>query len=285
MKEMFEIDAITLPIMANGRKERIVISCVTFETVKISDPVKYYDATRAHLIHYIREGLDESRTRIYREFFDKVCDNIRKSGRDVEIIEHNEVVSDFSKMLKTILSIIDSEQNKGECDIYVNISAGSSEYAAAATIASMMSKGVIPFSVGTKSFTISDEEDIKRTYYVNDVPVGLTSSTREPKVLPVYVIERPQEHLVRGLRVLKEEIAKKHSTSSAKMAPLLIGNGIWVRDGKVTAGRENQSYALNYHRDFMKKWLELGWVEKDELRKKDIITKKGQNVIDTFYLD
>ncbi len=271
--------------MANGRKERIVISCVTFETVKISDPVRYYDATRAHLIHYIREGLDESRSRIYREFYDKVCDNIRNSGRDVEIVEHNEVVSDFSKMLKTILSIIDTEQKKGECDIYVNISAGSSEYAAAATIASMMSKNVLPFSVGTKSFTISEEEDIKRTYYVDGVPIGLTSSTREPKVLPVYVIERPPEHLVRGLRLLNEEIGKKHSTSSAKMAPLLMEKGIWVRGENVTAGREKQSYALNYHRDFMKNWLELGWVEKDELRKKDVITKKGLNVINTFYLD
>ncbi len=271
--------------MSNGRRERIVISCVTFETVKISDPVNFYDATRAHLIHYIRKGLDESRVRIFSEFYDRVCENIRKSGKQVEIIEHNEVVSDFSIMLRTILGIIDSEQKTGDCDIYVNISAGSSEYAAAATIASMMSKNVIPFSVGTRRFTISDEEDIKRTYYVDGMPVGLTSSTKEPDILPVYVIERPPEHLVRGLRVLKEEIAKKHSTSSAKMAPLLKERGIWIRDGKVTEGRENQSYALNYHRDFMKKWLELGWVEKDDLRKKDIITKKGLNVINTFYLD
>lgn len=69
------------------------------------------------------------------------------------------------------------------------------------------------------------------------------------------------------------------------MAPLLMEKGIWVRSEKVTAGREKQSYALNYHRDFMKNWLELGWVERDELRKKDVITKKGLNVINTFYLD
>ena len=100
--------------MSTGRKERIVISCVTFETVKISDPVRYYDATRAHLIHYIREGLDESKANIYQQFYDKVCDNINSTGRGVEIIEHNEVVSDFSIMLKTILGIIDSEQKKGD---------------------------------------------------------------------------------------------------------------------------------------------------------------------------
>ena len=271
--------------MTSGRKERVVISCVTFETVKITDPVRFYDATRAHIIHYIREGLDESRARIFHDFYDRVCGIIRDSGRDVEIIEHNEVVSDFSIMLRTILSIIDSEQRNGDCDIYVNISAGSSEYAAAATIASMMSKGVTPFTVGTGKFTISEEEDIKRMYYVDDVPVGLTSTTREPKILPVYVIERPPEHLVRGLRVLKEEIDRKRSTSSARMGPIFIEKGIWIRDGKVPKDREKNSFALNYHRDFMKKWMELGWVVKDELRNKDVITEKGMNVLNTFYVD
>lgn len=271
--------------MASGRKERVVISCVTFETVKISDPIRYYDATRAHLIHYIRKDLDPSRTQVYREFFDKVKENIDSNGRDVEIVEHNEVVSDFSKMLKMILWIIDTEQKKGDCDIFVNISAGSSEYAAAATIASMMSRNVTPFTVGTKNFTISSDEDIRKMYYVGDTPMGLTRSTREPKVLPVYEIDRPPEHLVKGLRVLKNEIDGKRSTSSTKMGPLLVENDVWLRDVKGGKVKKNQSFAVNYHRDFMKKWMDLGWVEKDELRKKDIITEKGMNVINTFYTD
>ena len=280
--------------MISGRKERIVISCVTFETVKISDPVRFYDATRAHLIHYIRDDLPPSKTKVFREFYDKVCDNIGKSGRDVEIVEHNEVVSDFSRMLRTILSIIDSEQRSGECDIFINISAGSSEYAAAATIASMMSQGVIPFSVGTKDFTISSDEDIRKTYYVDGEPVGLTCSTRDPKVLPVYVIERPPEHLVRGLRVLKERLDTHESTSSSEMGPLLIEMGLWIRDPDDKSKKKKkrsdststkQSFAVNYHRDFMKRWMELGWVVKDELRKKDVITEKGNNVINTFYID
>ena len=102
--------------------------------------------------------------------------------------------------------------------------------------------------------------------------------------MPVYVIERPPEHLVRGLRVLKEELDHKHSTSSSKMGPLLKEKGIWIRDSEVSEEREKQSYALNYHRDFMKKWLEMGWVEKDNLRKKDIITEKGMNVLNTFFV-
>ena len=237
--------------MSSGRKERVVISCVTFETVKISDPVIFYDATKAHLIHYIRKDLDPSMKNVYQEFYDKVYSTIKKKGRNVKIIEHNETVSDFSKMLKTILKIIDDERKEGECDIYVNISAGSSEYAAAATIASMMSKDVIPFSVGSGSFTISSDEDIRRFYYKDNEPVGLTSSTREPKILPVYEIQRPPEHLVRGLRVLKERIEADESTSSSEMGPLLIEKGLWIRDPekknkKKGNGEEgtNQSFAV-----------------------------------------
>ena len=268
--------------MSSGKKERVVISCVTFETVKITDPISFYDATKAHLIHYIREDLDKSRAQIFTDFYNKVCETIRQNGKDVVIEEHNEVVSDFSKMLMTILKIIDSEKKKGDCDLYVNISAGSSEYAAAATIASMMSKDVIPFSVGTKSFTISSDEDIRKVYYVDDEPVGLTSETREPKVLPVYAIDRPPEYLVKGLRVLDKEICNKRSTSSSKIVPLLIEEEVWLRD--VNNESEKQSFAVNYRRDFMSKWMELGWVEKDELRKKDIITEKGRNVMNTFYV-
>ena len=277
--------------MSSGRRERVVISCVTFETVKISDPVIYYDATRAHLIHYIRGDLDPSKKNVYKEFYDKVCSDIRKKGRDVEIIEHLESVSNFSKMLKIILKIIDDERKRGECDIYVNISAGSSEYAAAATIASMMSKDVMPFSVGSNSFTISSDEEIRRFYYKDNQPVGLTSSTREPKILPIYEIQRPPEHLVKGLRVLKERIDGHESTSSSEMGPLLIEKGLWIRDMEKKSHKKkdeeksrNQSFAVNYHRDFMQKWMELGWVVKDKVRKRDIITEKGINVLNTFYV-
>ncbi len=269
--------------MANGRKERVVIGCVTFETVKVADPVKYYDATKVHLIHYIRDDLDASRTRVYHEFYDRVVDMISSELPNAEITEHNEVVSDFSVMLRTVLGIIDSEKKRGECDIYVNISAGTSEYAAAATIASMMSDNVKPFTVGSSSFTISGDDEIRRVYYADGVPMGLTSGTREPKMLPFYAIDRPPEHLVKGLRVLDEEINKGNSTSSTKIAPKLIEAGIWIRDERTEKKGEKQSFAVNYHRDFMTKWIELGWVEKDKLRRKDVITEKGRNVLNTFY--
>ena len=271
--------------MGSGRKERVVIGCVTFETVKVTDPAIYYDATKVHLIHYIKGELEESKTKAYHEFYDHVHDAISERLPNAIIIEHNANVADFSVMLRTVLNIIETEQNDCDCDIYINISAGTSEYAAAATIASMMSEGITPFTVGNRRFTVSGDEAIRKAYYVDDRPVGLTSETREPKALPIYTIEKPPEHLVRGLRILDHEITEGNSTSSSKMGPKLIDAKIWIRDQRQSKDNEKQSFAVNYHRDFMTKWMELGWVEKDRLHNRDVITEKGRNVLNTFYVD
>lgn len=274
-------------ILTTGRKERIMIACVTFETTKVTDPVKFYESTRVHIIHFAQE-LPTSEFNIYEDFYNRVCEIINdESNNSTEIINHNEKVSDFTVMLRTILNIIKMERIGCEdCDIYVNISAGSSEYAAAAAIASMMSPGTIPFSVNTETYTIIGEDDLKKAYYRNEKPVGLTKTVRSPKTLPCYSIEMPMEHLVRALRILNERNAKKLPVSSGKMSPVLKDAGIWYRESKgIGRSDHRQSDAVNYHRDFVTKWIDLGWVKKDELRKRFIVTEKGKNVIDTFHVD
>ena len=84
---------------------------------------------------------------------------------------------------------------------------------------------------------------------------------------------------------MEKEINSGHSTSSSIMGPLLKEEKIWLREDDYRKEREKQSIAVNYHRDFMSKWIELGWVEKDKLRKKDIITEKGMNILNTFYVE
>ena len=41
--------------MIESKHLRIVIACVTFETVKIVEPAKYYKADKVHLLHLARE--------------------------------------------------------------------------------------------------------------------------------------------------------------------------------------------------------------------------------------
>ena len=90
-----------------GKKERIMIACVTFETVKVTDPVKFYGCEKVHLIHYVKQRNPSAS--VFGEFYDRVCEIIGKQNRNVQIEEHNRNVSDFPGMLSEILSIIESE--------------------------------------------------------------------------------------------------------------------------------------------------------------------------------
>lgn len=274
-------------ILPSGRKKRIMVACVTFETSKVVEPALYYEINKAHIIHYVKDPDSES-GKIYDSFRRRVCERLEsESPREVEIVEHNERVSDFSVMLRTVLSIIQME-NSGEegCEIYVNISSGSPEYAAAATVASMMVPGTIPFSVNTKEYTVSDDM-VRDLYYVDGKPVGLTKATWPPKTLPSYAIDIPEEHLVRGLRILDQRNESRMSVTSGRMVEALKSAGIWYRDTEDPERKSNrrQAEAVYYQRDFIAKWVSYGWIEKDQLKNRYVLTEKGRNIIDTFYVE
>lgn len=268
--------------MSSGRKDRVVIGCVTFETEKVVEPVKYYQADRAHIIHYVKQG--DRNSAIYTEFYDEVCSRIRGESKiDVDIIEHNERVTDFSEMLRVMLSIIDSENRRGDCEIFVNISSGTPEYAAAATVASMMSPGTVAFSVNVQEYMV-DEDTVRDVYFRDGRPVGMAASVFPPKALPDYSFDRPPEYLVRGLRLFHERGEERLSVSSAAMADEMRKRGIWLREMPGVDARR-QSDAVNYHRDYIQKWVANGWIVKDDVRRRYLITEKGLNVIGTFYID
>ena len=270
--------------MTSGRKERIMIACVTFETTKITEPAKFYEATKIHLIHSANEETQDS---IYWDFYNEVCEVLRKNRVDIKIIDQNmKRVSDFSLMLKTVLSIIEDERKEGtDCDVYVNISAGTSEYAAAAAIASMMDPGTILFSVGTASYMIP-EDKAKIHFYKDGRPVGLTDTTKEPKKLASYFIQKPERDLVCGLRILSLRIENKKPVKGPHMIYALKENDLWYKETNIDQRDQTskeQGEAVYYYRYFVEKWLKEKWVVKNEQRKRYELTTLGQNIIDTFH--
>ena len=275
--------------MATGRRKRIMIACVTFETVKVAEPIKFYETSKVHIIHYVKDPSSPN-SRMYVEFYNRVCELIRDNDADIEIVEHNERVSDFSSMLRTVLSIIENERRESnDCDIYVNISSGTSEYAAASAIASMMKENITAFSVNTKEYTIRDYKGIRAAYYIDDSPVGLTRSVYDPTALASYKISIPPEHLVRALRILDDRNEKKMPVKGPHMIQALKDKDIWFREiafeGFNERSRQKLSEAVYYQRDYVNKWIDAEWVRKDELTKRYRLTEKGKIVVETFYIN
>lgn len=270
--------------MSSGRKKRIMIACVTFETAKVSEPIDYYEINKAHIIHYAKDPSDKDN--VYASFYNRVVELIDEISPKIEIVEHNEKVYKFSDMLRTVLEIIQEEKDADpDCDIYVNISSGSPEYAAASAIASMMMPGTIPFSVNSEEYTVSGEK-IRDVYFIDGKPVGLTKKAKEPYILPCYDIEKPEEHLVRGLRVMHERIEQRLPVTSGPMIADLKAKEIWYRDivdNPENKANKRQTEAVYYQRDFIGKWVKYGWIEKDELRGKYNLTDKGRSIVNTFY--
>ena len=261
--------------MPSGRKERILISCVSFEVSKIVEPAIYYEATRIHLIHYGKE-------QVYQEFYDEVEKRLKEELPKAKIVEHgDDPIFDFEKMMNLILRIIRQEQkdNNGAADIYVNISAGPSEYSAASLIASMMMKGVMPFNVSTDKYQVPLNK-IKDVYYDNGRPVGMTKVPKEPNLFSVYEIQKPDEKLVRGLGILDKQIEKKLA-SAPVMIPLLAEKGLMTYTTDSGSVKPDQKSTMNYQRNFVDRWLDKGWVEKVSKREMKI-TAEGRTILDVF---
>ena len=169
--------------MVSGRKDRVVISCVTFEVAKVVDPIEYYEATRVHLLSTSKDG------DIYREFLDEVCSRITAYSKRTQIVKHisqkdengnyDFTVYDFQSVMRELLCIIQDEiEEHGEnnVEIFVNISAGTSEYSAASLIASMMYHDcTLPFTVSTDEYSVSGDM-VRKVFFDGDTPVGQAKS-------------------------------------------------------------------------------------------------------------
>ncbi len=274
--------------MVSGRKDRVVISCVTFEVAKIVEPIEYYEATRVHLLSTSKEG------DIYREFLDEVCKQIGDYSKKTQIIKHitqedengeqDFNVSDFGSVMRELLCIIQGEIDscgENNVEIFVNISAGTSEYSAASLIASMMFHGqTIPFTVSSKEYSVSGDL-VRKVYFENGVPVGQTKSCRQPKALSTYRIDRPEKDKVLALAVMKEQIEKGDSCAASMMNILREKNLFDDYSTREYNNKPEQRDIMKYQRNYVDFWLDNRWVEKQSKRKYRI-TELGEEVLSIF---
>lgn len=275
-------------------KKCVVLACVSFETAMIVEPAVSYGADEIHLFHYVRDP-ESDNGRIYDEFYQEVCSQIRDKLPKVTIIEHAESpIYDFQQMFRDILSTIAeirarpakrSDDSAGpDSEILINASAGTSEFSAAAIIASMMSEGVNAFTVGTREFTIKNE-DIRSLYYKGGKPVGLTEHTHAPHVIPNFSVQKPEENQVLALRTYYKMTQESKSISASKVIERFKTDGIWLYKASPNEHKTNmkQKETMYYQRHYLGIWLENGWVEKPSGYGKYKLTDKGIVVIGTFY--
>ena len=270
-------------------KDRIIVSCVTFETAKVVEPIKHYGATKAHLIYYVKDENNPAYS-VYSEFVQEVRRQLMDDvGLDDDsIIIHRLPVYSFKHMMREVYRILKDERQRygDDCEIFVNVSSGTSEYTAAATIASMMIPEVTPFTVSTKDFLIPSDR-IREIYYEGGVPVGMSKNVYSPLALQKYPMEAPPEDLVKALKVFHDRASAGKPISHVWMIRGLIEQGSWreggeaqIPEGGVKKITVSQSMKMYYIRHYLNKWCERGWMEKEGVKHR--LTDAGKNIVEMF---
>jgi len=164
----------------SGKRSRIMVACVVTEVSAVVEPVKFYETDKVYLIHYIRED-NNPRYQIYKEFYDEVVRRIGELRPSAEVIEVCEPVYYYHDMLRTVLGIYDKEKaaTGGNMDMYVNLTTGRAEYAAAAMMASMLHNDVIAFTVRAEEKMLTPEQ-YRQVFYDGDRPVGQYRTVKDP---------------------------------------------------------------------------------------------------------
>lgn len=279
-----------------SEKRCVVIACVSFETAMIVEPIVSFGADEVHLFHYTRNP-DDDAGQIYEEFYQEVCLQIRGKLPKVEIIEHSDdPIYDFQLMFRDLLTAITDIKNKYPTsesdtaqtgtDIYINSSAGTSQFCAAAIVAGMMNEGVRSFTVGTREFTVKTEE-IRNLYYRSGRPIGLTEHTNAPRILPHFGISKPDRNLVLALRAYNRRLQDGRSVTATSMIGELKSQGIWNYQPvtRVVKTDSKQKEVMFYQRHYLKSWISAGWIEKTNGYSRYTLTDNGLLVISTFYAE
>jgi hypothetical protein len=273
---------------------RVVITCVTFETVKVVKPIKELRAERVYILHY--DSGSKAKVNVYSEFYHEVVRQLLEYGLEEEdIIERNVKVFRFKDVMSELVAIMAKERKNGN-EVYVNVSAGSMEFAAAATVAAMMVKGVKPVTVHTREYTVSGDEKVRKTYSVGGKLIGQCLEVAEPVELPTFHIDMPPRDLVIGLRELRNRKDKKQTTKYSVIIQAIKDAGAWTYDPEKEAKfkaadprrgeRVMQAEKMYYSRHYIDGWIRRGWVDGKAGRGRDlVITDSGENVADVFYLE
>lgn len=260
--------------MASGKIDRVLIACVTFDINKITSSAEEYLADRIYLLCDC-ESREDDAAELYKAFCDETANRIMDISTHPTIIGRCLNPYDHPLLLKQIESIVE-EENIADPNpaIYINISAGTPEFASAATIISMFHENVTLFSINSREY-VKEEFSVMRNHLGTRAggPVGFQIDP--PNAIIKYKENIPRRNLVIGLRIFSEIDANDRRAKN--VIEKLKEHNVWMREEKVS------NEHVYYLRDFVERWMDYGWISKCDSRDSYRITETGRVVIDTFY--
>jgi hypothetical protein len=268
----------------SGKKESVIICCLTTEVVKVVEPVKFYGATRVHIISYPNSGVPESEIRFYNSFLTEARKRIEQDP-NVKIMVDYANVLDYHDMAREIINIVAAEKEQNDAvSIYLNISSGTPEYIAAAMLVSMQDPELIAFSVRSRARSMDYDEALS-AYSVDGKPVGWTSEVNEPMMVTTFGSEMPDDRLVACLEILRTQGSDSQFMNFNEIIEKMKDVGIWdyVPENNRTRTDDAQKERMFLKRNYITPMLDKGWIaENSRKRNKFILTEKGEAIVSVY---
>jgi len=259
--------------MPSGRRYSVVIFSLSPVKELYLSALDHYDPDEVFIL---RPTGDDPISQSSCEIFDTVSAEVKCSNtQDIEIDS-----TDFKGILGRIIDIKRHLQEKygDSLDLYINISSGTHEFAAAATFASMLPKTCTAFRVELYSDVLDKDRII-------EIVNGMEFDVEPPETITTVQNRDPAEDVIAYLRVIKELRRQTRYPKVRQIIEVLKEEGQWTHspDRKSCSGRtplwkKEEMYLKRHYED---EALENGWLEKtsrDEL----VVSDKGNVMISVY---
>lgn len=264
----------------SGRRERVMIACLSLGIPEVTDPAVFYGAERVYLL--VDEVGNDPFSGIYGEFLAEVRKQFKERLPGTYVSEHVLDTSDYHKVLRELLKIA---RGLEEDDAYVNISSGTPEYSAAAMLLCMQNPSLTAFTVKAKPSSL-EEDSIRELMYRGGRPVGLAGEVETPRKVATFDPEKQDMELVEAMAVIGECYRDKSYVTYDDIIDGLTVKGIWryVPDSKRGRTDDVQKRRMYFRRTYINPMVEKGWLTLDPYAKRRfVVTEKGQAVIEVYH--
>ncbi len=264
----------------SGRRERVLIACVLDDVPMVVEPALFYKAEVLHLLHPADDP-EDAMGPVHQEMYDEV--RSRLDG-DAEIIDHEVPAHDYKALLRILLTIV-REEAQEDSEVYVNISSGTPEYAAAAMLVCMQNRGFTAFTVRTKEYSVTPGE-FRELAYEDGKPVGYSREVFDPVKVVTFDPAKQDSDLITCLGVFADLRKTKKRVYFEEIIDRLREEGVWtyVPDSRRRKTDALQKTRMQFVRSYITPLVKKGWIKEDEISKRVYhITPEGDAIINVYY--
>jgi hypothetical protein len=233
--------------MAEITNLRVHIAPVGYEIDRIVLPAKKMRADKVTLL--VHENPSEDKA---TKFYQKISEQLEKLNIEVNIEYHNRTA--LFQIIKSVKKLI--EQESGNI-ISINLASGSKVQSIGCMMASMMfndNDNVKPFYVEAKE-------------YIGFSGKPMSKGIKDIEYIPTYEIQKPEERLVKALKIIVDSggrISKKEMAKKALEQKLIVVNAENKSQATFASLDKNIISSLENHWEFVKvdkigrtRWIEI----------------------------